>query len=385
MTGLAPSIGVVPDTADVGVLQWLLAADYGRGFADRDVRTRVDVWLPLPARSDGLPRDTHPVLTLGRMAAAAVADRRAAGARRRSWPRSSSRFPSTAPAVRMPSRSPTSCSAACARAVGVAGGCRPRARHRRASTSRTCCSFVARRRLREVAVRTALGATPRRLTRQFLVENALLARRWRRPGNRVSFALVRACSSLVARRRAAPRPPSASMAACSRSRSALTAVVALAFGLVPVLQARRLDVIGGAGRRRRPRRRPGAGRFRRVRSGWSSPRLRSPWCSPSVRALMIRTVLRLGAVNPGFDVATACSRRSSSCRPAAIPRTSGGGRTSSRCTASTRHCSSRCGACPASRPPRSQAAIRWTPASPTRSSRRTRSESRSWPEIACGG
>ena len=62
-------VGVLPDAADVGVLQWLLAADYGRGFADRDVRSRMDVWLPLPMDPRTLPRGTHPVLALGRLGA----------------------------------------------------------------------------------------------------------------------------------------------------------------------------------------------------------------------------------------------------------------------------------------------------------------------------
>ncbi|MGH9175057.1 MAG: ABC transporter permease, partial [Vicinamibacterales bacterium] len=61
-------IGVVPRGADFGVLQILSAADYGRGFADRDARTEVDVWSPLQADADILPRDTHPALLIGRLA-----------------------------------------------------------------------------------------------------------------------------------------------------------------------------------------------------------------------------------------------------------------------------------------------------------------------------
>ena len=61
-------VGVLPDGSDVGVLQWLLAADYGRGFADRDARTRVDAWVPLKLDPAALPRNTHPILVLGRMA-----------------------------------------------------------------------------------------------------------------------------------------------------------------------------------------------------------------------------------------------------------------------------------------------------------------------------
>ncbi len=60
-------IGVVPDGADFGVLQVLAAADYSRGFADRDPRTTVDVWLPLQADPAELVRDTHPLLMVGRL------------------------------------------------------------------------------------------------------------------------------------------------------------------------------------------------------------------------------------------------------------------------------------------------------------------------------
>ena len=54
-------------TPRVGVLQWLLAADYGRGFADRDLRSRIDVWLPMPMDPRRCRESTHPVLVLGRL------------------------------------------------------------------------------------------------------------------------------------------------------------------------------------------------------------------------------------------------------------------------------------------------------------------------------
>ena len=47
--------------------------DYGRGFADRDVRSRVDAWVPLALDPKALPRDTHPLLVLGRAAPGATA------------------------------------------------------------------------------------------------------------------------------------------------------------------------------------------------------------------------------------------------------------------------------------------------------------------------
>ena len=61
-------VGVVPDTSDFGVLQILAAAAYGRGFAARGERTRVDVWLPYQADPQALPRETHPMFMMGRLA-----------------------------------------------------------------------------------------------------------------------------------------------------------------------------------------------------------------------------------------------------------------------------------------------------------------------------
>ena len=61
-------VGVMPDQADFGMLQILGAADYSRGYADRGDRATADVWLPLQADVEALPRSTHPILLLGRLA-----------------------------------------------------------------------------------------------------------------------------------------------------------------------------------------------------------------------------------------------------------------------------------------------------------------------------
>jgi hypothetical protein len=52
-------IGVISPTADFGVLQILSAAAYARGFADRDPRTRVDVWAPLRLADWSAARRSH--------------------------------------------------------------------------------------------------------------------------------------------------------------------------------------------------------------------------------------------------------------------------------------------------------------------------------------
>ncbi len=61
-------VGVMPSGADFGVLQILSAAAYSRGFADRGIKTDVDVWAPLQGDVQQLPRSTHPIFVLGRLA-----------------------------------------------------------------------------------------------------------------------------------------------------------------------------------------------------------------------------------------------------------------------------------------------------------------------------
>ncbi|MBV9774322.1 MAG: ABC transporter permease, partial [Gemmatimonadetes bacterium] len=65
-------VGVLPASADFGTLQVLSAADYGRAFAERGERVRVDVWVPLQPDPKSTPRDTHPIFVLGRLAPGAT-------------------------------------------------------------------------------------------------------------------------------------------------------------------------------------------------------------------------------------------------------------------------------------------------------------------------
>ena len=66
-------VGVVPRSAAFGVVQILSAAAYSRGFVDRDAATRVDIWLPLRADPQSLPRSTHPIFVVARLAAGVTA------------------------------------------------------------------------------------------------------------------------------------------------------------------------------------------------------------------------------------------------------------------------------------------------------------------------
>jgi putative ABC transport system permease protein len=293
-------VGVLPDAADVGVLQWLLAADYGRGFADRDLRSRIDVWLPMPMDPRTLPRDTHPVLVLGRLGAGvsvAEAQQELAAL----MTRLERAFPSNvARGVHLEAFTDVVVGRV---RVGLwillAGVC---------LVLVIACVNVANLllvrgtvRLREVAVRTAIGAAPGRLARQFMVENTLLAAAGGALGIVTAFVLVRVLVAL-----APAEVPRLTMIAVDARVLAISlaviACVSLTFGLVPILQAWRLEVSralssdGG---------RTGTGGVNhgRLRSGFVIGEIAIAVVLTVAAGLMIRTVLRLHAVDPGFDVA----------------------------------------------------------------------------------
>ena len=293
-------VGVLPDAADVGVLQWLLAADYGRGFADRDLRSRIDVWLPTPMDPETLPRSTHPVLVLGRLGAGvslAEAQQELAAL----MTRLEHEFPSN---VARGARLQPFTDVVLGRVraglwILLAGVC---------LVLVIACVNVANLllvrgtvRMREVAVRTAIGAAPGRLARQFMVENTVLAATGGALGIVAAIILVRVLVAL-----APADVPRLTMIAVDGRVLAISlgviAGVSLAFGFVPILQARRLEVsraLSSDGGRTGT----GAVSHRRLRSGLVIGEIALAVVLTVAAGLMIRTVLRLQAVDPGFDAA----------------------------------------------------------------------------------
>ena len=235
-------VGVVPAEADFGTMQILRSAAYGRGFADRDLRSRVDVWLPLQGDPRRLVRDTHPLLVLGRLAPGAtvasaqeeltkiMAELEAA------YPSNAARgafIESLSDVVFSRVRGTLWVLLA---AVGF--------------VLLIACVNVANLllargagRLREVAVRTAMGAPLPRLVRQFAAENLVLTAVSAVLGIVLAILSLRLLVSLAP----ADIPRIADVGVDGIVLSVamgLALVTGLAFGVVPAVQARRADLQG---------------------------------------------------------------------------------------------------------------------------------------------
>jgi putative ABC transport system permease protein len=291
-------VGVLPDTADLGVLQWLLAADYGRGFADRDARSRVEAWIPLALDPKALPRSTHPILVIGRVAAGTTMglaqnemasvmaalerefpdDNKARGAHVE--PLMTVIFGSVRPALGV-------LAAAVALVLLLA-----------AANVANLVLVRATTRAREVALRTALGATPSRLTRQFIVETALIAAAAAALGMAIAGAVLRALVRIAPAD--VPRLATVELdAGLFFAALGLATCLAVVFGALPAVQARRLELSRALA-------------ADEARTGTSGRRSRSFRASLIVgeialavvltvgAGLLIRSLWSLQAVDPGF-------------------------------------------------------------------------------------
>ncbi len=292
-------VGVVPDTTDFGVLQVLSAAAYGRGFADRGTRTRVDIWAPLVPNPEELPRSTHPALMIGKLArgvspgeaqhemARLAADLEAAypndndGRGVNVEPMSDVVFGPVRPAfIALLGAVGLVLLVACANVVNL-----------------LLAQGEARR--REVAIRTALGAGRLRLARQFLAETMLLTLAAGSLGVLMAYAGLGWLVSL------GPADVPRLAAATIDLRVLATALgvsmlIGLTFGIVPTLQAGRsesgsslaLDATrGSTGGRRRAR----------ARAALVVAELGLAVMLVIGAGLLVKSFVRLQAVDTGFD------------------------------------------------------------------------------------
>ncbi|HEX6315833.1 MAG TPA: ABC transporter permease, partial [Gemmatimonadaceae bacterium] len=235
-------IGVVPAAADFGIMQILRSAAYGRGFADRDLRSRVDVWLPLRGDPNVLVRDTHPLFVIGRLApgaTVATAQDEAAGIMadlEAAYPSNVARGAYIEPMADVIFSRVRGILWVLLAAVGF--------------VLLIACVNVANlllargtARLREVAVRTAIGAPMGRLVRQFVAENLVLTAVSTTAGIVLVFLGLRFLVALAPAD--IPRITEVRIDAVVLALAiALAVVTGLLFGVVPALQARRADLQG---------------------------------------------------------------------------------------------------------------------------------------------
>jgi putative ABC transport system permease protein len=290
-------VGVVPDGAAFGIRQLLSAADYGGSFAQREERADVQLWVPLQPRGTTLSRATHAAFQLGRLRpgvtpAAAAREVEALAAQLEELHREN--------ANRGANLRPL--------ADEVFGPVRPALLVLLGAVGLVlliACANVANlllargtARMREVAVRSALGAGRRRLARLFLLETLLLAL----GGAALGLALAHGGLALLVRLAPADIPrieqvgPDPLVLGVTLLLSLLIGVL---FGLVPILQVRRLDLEralrADTGRGTTPGRERG-----RLRAGLVALEMALAVVLLVGAGLLIRSFWGLQQVDPGF-------------------------------------------------------------------------------------
>ena len=291
-------IGVMRRGADFGVLQILSRAAYSRSFADRGERTEIEIWTALRASAARLPRSTHPLFMVGRLAPGVSVDAAQADVARlmseleRAFPENNARGAHVEPisdVVFGPFRAAfylllgAVALVLLVASVNVGG------------------LLIARgsARAQEVAVRKALGARNTRLVRLFLVESTLMTALATVLGLAIAFGVVRAIVSLAP----ADIPRLASATVDLRVLGvtiAVSTLAAIGFGLFPLLQLGRADAHSGL---RGTGRATVTGRRKHLQRLLVAGELALAVVLLSGAALLIKSLWKVQQIDPGFESA----------------------------------------------------------------------------------
>ena len=288
--------GVLPAAADLGVRQIHERADYSEAFG----AAHVDVWLALEPSPDSFPRETHPFLTVGRLApgaTVAAAQRELAGiaaSLEHAYPVNAHR------GVNIESYGSVVFGAVRPALVLLFGAVTLLLLVTCANVANLLLARTAAR-AREVAVRVALGAGRARIGRQFLIESLLFVMLGTAAGVALAFVALHVLITLAPSD--VPRMDTASVDGRVLAYTAGTALlIAFLFAALPALQLRRLDlqhVLKSHG-----------GRF--ISLGRSARRFQAGVIVAEVAltvmlvvgaGLLLRSLWRLSQVDPGFDTA----------------------------------------------------------------------------------
>lgn len=301
LDGVATEIvGVVPSDADFGILQVLGAAAYSRAFADRAGRASVDLWLPLQPDPQPELRHTHPIFVLGRLGNATTLP--------------AAQEEMAAIAANLESSYPDSNTGRGANVEVltdvVFGPVRPALYLLLAAVGLVllvACVNVANLllargtvKMRDVAMRTALGANAPRLARQSLVEGLVLAIMG--AGLGILLAVWGTQTLLGLAPHDIPRLETVGINLRVLAVTlGVSVLVGLVFGLVPIVQSRRLDLqsllkVDGSGSLA-----AGGTATGRVRSGLVVAQLALAVMLVVAAGLMVKSFWRLTHVDPGFQ------------------------------------------------------------------------------------
>jgi putative ABC transport system permease protein len=294
----ATIVGVLGRSADFGTLQVLGAAAYRRGFADRGGRIRVDLWTPLRARRDS-QRGSHPIFVVGRLArGVSLAQARQemesiTADLEKAYPDDNDGRGANVEPL----------------AAVVFGGVKPALLVLVGAVVLVllvACANVANlllargaARLREVSVRSALGASMSRLTRQFLVESAVLTGIGLLLGLGLAMAGLKVLLALAPG--TIPRVGGVHIDARVLAVTlAMAGMVGLTFGIVPALQARGNKAVALVNR---PRGATAGREHGRLRSALVVAELALAVMLMAGAGLLIKSLWRLYHVDAGFQVA----------------------------------------------------------------------------------